>query len=267
MVIYHPFSLSFIFTKHPSPGMYSQFAEQRHLRSLPCVFLRLSHGSPFYVGATEQNVSSVISMRFWNRRFIIGIDQRTVGFIALFPLKFDDLIQSGYKRANGSVLTSMPLVYTGSFARLVFASILLTFADMPFGSCIQTLQKLFRRRLHPNLHRQLRPEALDDIQARYSLLHKLGSNTGASFQSMRGLLSAAFPSTQLYYFLRLVELVKEPFRSKAHTGTAQAAPSFADHAYTATSSSSPCSSMETSTWVLASTLGISAFRVTETRSV
>ena len=31
---------------------------------------------------------------------------------------------------------------------------------------------------------------------------------------MRDLLSAAFPSTQVYYFLRLVEFVNEPFRSK-----------------------------------------------------
>ena len=32
---------------------------------------------------------------------------------------------------------------------------------------------------------------------------------------MRELLSAAFPSTQLYFFLRLVEFVNEPFRTKA----------------------------------------------------
>ena len=78
-----------------------------------------------------------------------------------------------------------------------------------------TLHKKFRRRLHLHLHRQLRPQALDDVQAHYNLLYKLGSDTGASFDTMRELLSAAFPPTQLYYLLRLVEFVNEPFRSKA----------------------------------------------------
>ena len=78
-----------------------------------------------------------------------------------------------------------------------------------------SLHKRFPLRLHPDLHRQLRPEMLDDIQAHYSTLYRLGSNTGASFQSMRELLSAAFPSTQLHYFLRLSTFVNEPFRSKA----------------------------------------------------
>ena len=84
-----------------------------------------------------------------------------------------------------------------------------------------SLHKRFRRRLHPDLHRQLRPEMLDDIQARYSTLYRLGSNTGASFQTMSELLSAAFPSTQLYYFLRLSTFVNEPFRSKAQKLLAQ----------------------------------------------
>ena len=77
------------------------------------------------------------------------------------------------------------------------------------------LHKRFRRRLHPDLQRQLRPDMLDDIQAHYSILYQLGSNTGASFQAMRDLLSAAFPPTQLYYFLRLSVFVNKPFRSKA----------------------------------------------------
>ena len=84
-----------------------------------------------------------------------------------------------------------------------------------------SLHKRFRRRLHPDLHRQLRPEMLDDIQAHCSTLYQLGSNTGASFQAMRDLLSAAFPSTQLYYFLRLSVFVNEPFRSKAQKLLAQ----------------------------------------------
>ena len=83
-----------------------------------------------------------------------------------------------------------------------------------------SLHKRFRRRLRPNLHRQLRPAVLDDIQAHYSALYQLGSNTGASFQTMRGLLSA-FPPTQLYYFLRLATFVNEPFRSKAQKLLAQ----------------------------------------------
>ena len=84
-----------------------------------------------------------------------------------------------------------------------------------------SLHKRFRRRLHPDLHRQLRPEMLDDIQAHYSTLYRLGSNTGAQFQNMRNLLSAAFPSTQLDYFLRLSSFVNEPFRSKAQKLLAQ----------------------------------------------
>ena len=83
------------------------------------------------------------------------------------------------------------------------------------------LHKRFRRRLHPDLQRQLRPDMLDDIQAHYSILYQLGSNTGASFQPMRDLLSAAFPPTQLYYFLRLSVFVNEPFRSKAQKLLAQ----------------------------------------------
>ena len=62
---------------------------------------------------------------------------------------------------------------------------------------------------------------LDDIQAHYSTLYQLGSNTGASFQAMRDLLSAAFPPTQLYYFLRLSVFVNEPFRPKAQKLLAQ----------------------------------------------
>ena len=78
-----------------------------------------------------------------------------------------------------------------------------------------TLHKKFRRRLHPHLHCPLRPQVLDDVQAHYNLLYKVGSDTGASFDTMRELLSAAFPPTQLHYHLRLVEFVNEPFHSKA----------------------------------------------------
>ena len=77
------------------------------------------------------------------------------------------------------------------------------------------------KRLHPDLQRQLRPDMLDDIQAHFSILYQLGSNTGASFQATRDLLSAAFPPTQLYYFLRLSVFVNEPFRSKAQKLLAQ----------------------------------------------
>ena len=61
---------------------------------------------------------------------------------------------------------------------------------------------------------------LDDVQAHYSTLYQLGYNTGASFQTMRDLLSA-FPPTQLYYLLRLTSFVNEPFRSKAQKLLAQ----------------------------------------------
>ena len=120
------------------------------------------------------------------------------------------------------------------------------------------LHTRFRRRLHPDLQRQLRPEMLDDIQAHYSTLYQLGSNTGASFQAMRDLLSAAFPPTQLYYFLRLSVFVNEPFRSKAQKLLAQVmrkrAP-ITKHFDTTTSTASTCTELESSTWHVVTTLG------------
>ena len=62
---------------------------------------------------------------------------------------------------------------------------------------------------------------MEQLLAHYSALYQLGSNTGASFQTMRELLSADFPPTQLYYFLRLAAFVNEPFRSKAQKLLAQ----------------------------------------------
>ena len=106
----------------------------------------------------------------------------------------------------------MPLEIQGpshSICKLGYREHLVVFRRHSMSSpASHTLHKKFRCR-------QLRPQALDDVQAHYNLLYKLGSDTGASFETMRELLSAAFPPTQLYYLLRLVEFVNEPFRSKA----------------------------------------------------
>ena len=108
-----------------------------------------------------------------------------------------------------------------------------------------------------SLH-QLRSEMLDGIQARYSTVYQLGSNTGASFQTMRDLVSAAFPPTQLYYFLRLTSFVNEPFRSKAQELLAQVShrrklqvPAID----TIATSTSTCSRLESATRNLATTVG------------
>ena len=100
---------------------------------------------------------------------------------------------------------------TASFANWGILTTLLISVVIP---CHHQLHTLYTRSF-ADVHHQLRPQALDDVQAHYNQLYELGSDTGASFETMRELLSAAFPPTQLYYLLRLVEFVNEPFRSKA----------------------------------------------------
>ena len=234
--------------------MRSTFADMKHLRSLrtrypdlcdfiqdpghhqqPCVYIRLSPWhSPYYIDAiyAESTLAAANIYNFFgdnmpslNLRFTIGSGPTVTGFSVQFQLRSNfPSPQFGSRRANGStcyVLIQMLPGFTDFYGR-VSVNIWLIFVVIRCPHPLHCLYtSVFRRRLHPDLHRQLRPEMLDDIQAHYSTLYRLGSNTGASFQTMRDLLSAAFPSPQLYYFLRLSTFVNEPFRFKAQKLLAQ----------------------------------------------
>ena len=79
----------------------------------------------------------VASMHSLNLLFITGNEPTITGCSAQFLLKFDFLLFRSFGLGPGkqmAVPTSL------------------------------ALHKRFRRRLHPNLHRQLRPEVMDDIQ-------------------------------------------------------------------------------------------------------
>ena len=160
-----------------------------------------------------------------NLHFTTGSDPTPTGFSVPFRLRSNfPFPRFGFRKASGNtcyVRISMPRLHR-LLRKIGFREHLVDFWRHSLSSPTSlSLHKRFRRRLHPDLHRQLRPEMLDDIQAHYSTLYQLGSNTGASFQTMRDLLSAAFPPTQLYYFLRLSVFVNEPFRSKAQKLLAQ----------------------------------------------
>ena len=233
--------------------MHSTFADMRHLRSLrtrfpdlfdfiqdpghhqqPCVYIRLSPWhSPYYIGATDQDVLRrehsrsrkflqllrghhaffEPALHYWKRCNTYWL------FCAIpveikFPL-FSVWVQESMWQYLLRPHLNAPWVHR-LLRKIGFREHLVDFRRHSLSSPTSlSLHKRFRRRLHPDLHRQLRPEMLDDIQSHYSVLYQLGSNTGASFQAMRDLLPAAFPPTQLYYFLRLSVVVNEPFRSKA----------------------------------------------------
>ena len=239
--------------------MHSTFADTRHLRSLrtrfpdlhdfihdpghhqqPCVYIRLSPWhSPYYVGATDQDVLRrehsrsckflqllrgrhaffEPALHYWKR-------SNTYGLFCAVPVEIKLPVSSVWVQESKWQYLLRPHLnapWVHSLLRKVgFREHLVDFRRHSLSSPTSLgLHKRFRRRLHPDLQRQLRPDMLDDIQAHYSILYQLGSNTGASFQAMRDLLSAAFPPTQLYYFLRLSVFVNEPFRSKAQKLLAQ----------------------------------------------
>ena len=239
--------------------MHSTFADMRHLRSLrtrfpdlldfiqdpghhqqPSVYLRLSPWhSPYYVGATDQDVLRrehsrsrkflqllrghhaffEPALHYWKR-------SNTYWLFCAIPVEIKLPLSSVWVQESKWQYMLRPHLNAPWVHRLLrkigFREHLVDFRRHSLSSPTSlSLHKRFRRRLHPDLHRQLRPEMLDDIQAHYSTLYHLGSNTGASFQAMRDLLSAAFPPTQLYYFLRLSVFVNEPFRSKAQKLLAQ----------------------------------------------
>ena len=231
--------------------MHSTFADMKHLKSLrsrfpdlydfiqdpghhqqPCVYLRLSPWhSPCYIGATEQDVLRrehsrcrkylqllqgqhaffEPALHYWKR-------SNNYWLFCAIPVEIKLPTSSAWIQESKWQYMLRPHLNAPWVHRLLrktgFREHLVDFRRHSLSSPTSlSLHKRFRRRLHPDLHRQLRPEMLDDIQAHYSTLYRLGSNTGASFQTMRDLLSAAFPSTQLYYFQRLSTFVNEPFRS------------------------------------------------------
>ena len=239
--------------------MHSTFADTRHLRSLrarfpdlydfiydpghhqqPCVYIRLSPWhTPYYVGATDQDVlrrehsrSRIFlqllrgrhaffepALHYWKR-------SNTYWLYCAVPVEIKLPVSSVWVQESKWQYLLRPHLNAPWVHRILrkvgFREHLVDFRRHSLSSPTSIgLHKRFRRRLHPDLERQLRPDALDDIQAHYSILYQLGSNTGASFQVMRDLLSAAFPPTQLYYLLRLAVFVNEPFRSKAQKLLAQ----------------------------------------------
>ena len=92
---------------------------------------------------------------FLNLPFTTGDVRRTIGYTVPYPLKHKDpRIPFGHRRASGNIFYDHNLMlhgYTISFANW----------DI----------------VHPHLHRQLRPQALDDVQAHYNLLYKLLHST------------------------------------------------------------------------------------------
>ena len=239
--------------------MHSTFADTRHLRSLrarfpdlydfihdpghhqqPCVYIRLSPWhTPYYVGATDQDVLRREHSR--SRKFLQLLRGRhaffepalhywkrsnTYWLFCAVPVEIKLPVSSVWVQESKWQYLLRPHLNVPWVHRILrkvgFREHLVDFRRHSLSPPTSiSLHKRFRRRLHPDLQRQLRPDILDDIQAHYSILYQLGSNTGASFQVMRDLLSAAFPPTQLYYLLRLAVFVNEPFRSKAQKLLAQ----------------------------------------------
>ena len=192
------------------------------IQEQPCVYIRLSPWhSPYYVGATDQDVLRREHSR--SRKFLQLLRGRhaffepalhywkrsnTYWLFCAIPVEIKLPISSVWVQESKWQYLLRPHLNAPWVHRLLrkigFREHLVNFRRHSLSSPTSlSLHKRFRRRLHPDLQRQLRPEMLDDIQAHYSTLYQLGSNTGASFQAMRDLLSAAFPPTQLYYFLRL----------------------------------------------------------------
>ena len=210
--------------------MHSTFADTKHLKSLrtrfpdpcdfiqdpghhqqPCVYIRLSPWhSPYYIGATEQDVLRREHSRC--RKYLQLLRGQHAFFEpALHYWKRSNnywlfcAIPVEIKRPSSSVCIqeskwqymlrphlNAPWVHR-LLRKIGFREHLVDFRRHSLSSPTSlSLHERFRRRLHPDLHRQLRPEMLDDIQAHYSTLYRLGSNTGASFQSMRDLFRRPF---------------------------------------------------------------------------
>ena len=151
---------------------------------------------------------------FLNPLFTTGIVLRTIGFSAPYPSNFVSLrFQCGLERANGSTLSTTTSQRLSGYTEYFVVNALLTFDDIPFHCPLRS--------------RYTNVSGADCILIyidRYAHKHwmifrrtilyctNLGPTTGASFQTMRDLLSAAFPSTQVY---DLVEFVNEPLRPRS----------------------------------------------------
>ena len=221
------------------PDLYDFIQDPGHHQQL-CVYIRLSPWhSPYYIGATEQDVlrrehsrcRKYLQLLRGQHAFFepaLHYWRRSNNYWLFFAIPVEIKLPSSSVWIQESKWQHMLRPHLNApwvhrlLRKIGFREHLVDFRRHSLSSPTSlSLHKRFRRRLHPDLHRQLRPEMLDDIQAHYSTLYRLGSNTGASFQTIRDLLSAAFPSTQLYYFLRLSTFVNEPFRSKAQKLLAQ----------------------------------------------
>ena len=221
------------------PDLYDFIHDPGHHQQ-PCVYIRLSPWhTPYYVGATDQDVLRREHSR--SRKFLQLLRGRhaffepalhywkrsnTYWLFCAVPVEIKLPVSSVWAQESKWQYLLRPHLNAPWVHRLLrkvgFREHLVDFRRHSLSSPTSLgLRKRFRRRLHSDLQRQLRPDMLDDIQAHYSILYQLGSNTGASFQAMRDLLSAAFPPTQLYCFLRLSVFVNEPFRSKAQKLLAQ----------------------------------------------
>ena len=141
-----------------------------------------------------------------NPRFTTGSDPILTGFSAPFRLRSNfPFPRFGSRKASGAS-GSISLIFDVIRCRLPPPSVYTNAFDDDYI-------RIFNGKYDPTCWMTFKHI--------YSILYQLGSNTGASFQATRNLLSAAFPPTQLYYFLRLSVFVNEPFRSKAQKLLAQ----------------------------------------------
>ena len=185
---------------------HSTFADTRHLRSLrtrfpdlydfiqdpghhqqPCVYIRLSPWhSPYYVGATDQDVlrrehSRSLkflpllrgrhaffepALHYWKR-------SNTYWLFCAIPVEIKLPISSVWVQEGKWQHLLRPHLNAPWVHRLLrkicFREHLVVFRRHSLSSPTSLgLHQRFRRRLHPDLQRQLRPEMLDDIQAHYS---------------------------------------------------------------------------------------------------
>ena len=140
------------------------------------------------LGVASFSNFNVISMPFSNLPFTTGDVRRTIGYTAPYPVKHKGPHSIWTQESRWQYILrpqlNAPCVHR-ILRKLGYRDHLVDFRRHSMSSpASHTLHKKFRRRLHLHLHRQLRPQALDDVQAHYNLLYKLASDTGASFETM-----------------------------------------------------------------------------------
>ena len=182
--------------------MHSTFADTRHLRSIRTRFPDLydfihdpghHHLSPwhtpYYVGATDQDVLRREHSR--SRKFLQLLRGRhaffepalhywkrsnTYWLFCAVPVEIKLPVSSVWVQESKWQYLLRPHLNAPWVHRLLrkvgFREHLVDFRRHSLSSPTSLgLRKRFRRRLHPDLQRQLRPEMLDDIQAHYSILY------------------------------------------------------------------------------------------------